>query len=238
MEALRSVLEANIRTRFCHRRKSVIALLMTVSNVPSTGEWKSFATTFQNIIWMQTPLFLRLFGLNVLHRHLGPQTHESFHAHFNGLFYSAQHTVFVLVSALQKYTIPTSIWEASPHEDLKNQQPSKKDHFIFSKIGQYKADVIYRIEFVISVSYKFAPHTKCYFLITCSFDATCPLSICAYHCTNDNRNYACQTRLCGRSSKLRGFRSDCKHFKNKYKGVILRKYHDSINKPSIWCNHI
>jgi hypothetical protein len=86
MEALRSVLEANIRTRFCHRRKSAIALLMTVSNVPSTGEWKSFATTFQNIIWMQAPLFLRLFGLNVLHRHLGPQKHESFHAHFNGLF--------------------------------------------------------------------------------------------------------------------------------------------------------
>ena len=52
---------------------------------------------------------------------------ESFHAHFNALFYSAHPNIFVLVSALKKYRMRhTSKWEASLHEDLKNQLHSKK----------------------------------------------------------------------------------------------------------------
>jgi hypothetical protein len=58
---------------------------------------------------MQTPPFLRLFGLNILLHHLGQQTHESFDAHFNALFYSAHPNIFVLVSALQKVQNETYI---------------------------------------------------------------------------------------------------------------------------------
>jgi hypothetical protein len=48
-----------------------------ISHLPNDSEWHSVATTFQDIISMRTPLFLRLFGLNVLHNHVGPQTHAS-----------------------------------------------------------------------------------------------------------------------------------------------------------------
>jgi len=34
-------------------------------------------------------------------------------------------------------------------------------------------------------------------------------------------------------SEPRDLKSDPKHFKNKYKDIILKKYHDSINKPNI-----
>ena len=55
-------------------------------------------------------------------------TCESFHAHFNALFYSVHHKIFVLVSALQKkYRMrPTSKWEVPLREDLENQLHSNK----------------------------------------------------------------------------------------------------------------
>jgi hypothetical protein len=34
-------------------------------------------------------------------------------------------------------------------------------------------------------------------------------------------------------SEPKDLRSDLKRFKNKYKDIILKKYHDSINKPNI-----
>jgi hypothetical protein len=43
---------------------------------------------------------------------------------------------------------------------LKKLLTVKKEDFIYSKIGQYKANLISRIEFVISVSYKFLPNTN------------------------------------------------------------------------------
>ena len=105
---------------------------------------------------MQTPLFFRLFGPNVLHHHWGAiNACQLFHAHFNTLFYSANHKIFVLVSALQKKyrmrRIPKR--EMSLHEDLKNSATFKKEDLISSKIGQYWANLISRIEFVSSVSY-------------------------------------------------------------------------------------
>jgi hypothetical protein len=55
------------------------------------------------------------------------KAYESFHAHFNALFYSAHPNIFILISVLQKYRMrPTSKWEASLHEDLKNYQRSRK----------------------------------------------------------------------------------------------------------------
>jgi hypothetical protein len=84
---------------------------------------------------------------------------ESFHAHFNALFYSAHPNIFVLLSALQKVQNETYIKMRSVTTRRQKISYSKKEDFISSKIGQYRANFISRIEFVSSVSYKFLPNT-------------------------------------------------------------------------------
>jgi hypothetical protein len=85
---------------------------------------------------------------------------ESFLAHFNALFYSAHLNIFVLVSELQKAQNETYIKMRSvTTRRLKKSATVKKEDFISSKIGQYRANLISRIEFVSSVSYKFLPNT-------------------------------------------------------------------------------
>jgi len=54
---------------------------------------------------------------------------------------------------------PTSKWEVSLHKDFKKSATFKKEDLISSKTGQYKVNLILRIEFVSSVSYKFLPNT-------------------------------------------------------------------------------
>ena len=84
----------------------------------------------------------------------------SFHAHFNALLYSAHPNIFVLVSALQEVQNETYIKMRSvTTRRLKKSATVKKEDFISSKIGQYRANLISRIEFVSSVSYKFLPNT-------------------------------------------------------------------------------
>ena len=92
----------------------------------------------------------------------------------------------------------------------------KKGALISSKIVHYRVNLISKIEFVSSVSYKFRPNTHLQVLIACIYDATCHFCNCAYHCTNYIRHYACQT------SEPRDLRSDGIHFKNKYKFMILK----------------
>jgi hypothetical protein len=87
---------------------------------------------------------------------------ESFHAHFNALFYSAHPNIFVLVSALQKVKNKSYInMRSVTTRRLKKSATVKKEDFISSKTGQYRANLISRIEFVSSVSYKFLPNTDC-----------------------------------------------------------------------------
>jgi len=138
---------------------------------------------------MKTPLFLRLFGPNVLHHHWGPQMHVLFHAHFNTLFYSAHHTTFVLVSALQKIQNETYIKMRSvTTRRFKKSATLKKEDLISSKIGHYRVNLISIIEFVSSVSYIYIllPNTHFLFLIACICDATCHFCNCACYCTKDN----------------------------------------------------
>jgi hypothetical protein len=90
---------------------------------------------------------------------------ELLHANSNALFYSEHHKIVVLVSALQEIQNETSKWEVSLHEDLKNQLHTKKENLISSKIEQYMVNLISRIEFVSSVSYKFLLNTNLYVLL-------------------------------------------------------------------------
>jgi len=84
----------------------------------------------------------------------------------------------------------------SLHEDLKKKKATfKKEDLISSKTGQYNVNLIWRIEFVSSVSYKFLPNTHLYFLIACIYDATCHSCHCARYFTKDNIHYACQTTV-------------------------------------------
>jgi len=86
---------------------------------------------------------------------------ESFHALLNALYYSAHPSTFVPVSALHKIQNETCIKMRSfTKQRLKKSATVKKGHFISSKIGQYKANLVSRIEFVSSVSYKFLPNTN------------------------------------------------------------------------------
>jgi len=85
---------------------------------------------------------------------------ETFHVHFNALFYRVHHKPFVLVSALQKVRNETHIKMRSvTTRRLKKSATLKKEDLISSKTGQYRVNLISRIEFVSSVSYKFLPNT-------------------------------------------------------------------------------
>jgi len=85
---------------------------------------------------------------------------DLFHAHCNELFCSAHSNIFVLVSALQKTQNETYIKMRSvTTRRLKISVTVKKEDFISSNIGQYRANLISRIEFVSTVSYKFLPNT-------------------------------------------------------------------------------
>jgi len=87
---------------------------------------------------------------------------ELFHAHFNALFYSANHKIFVLhVSAPQKIQNETYIKMRSvTTRKLKHSATFKQEDLISSKSGQHRVNLISRIEFVSSVSYKFLPNTQ------------------------------------------------------------------------------
>ena len=85
---------------------------------------------------------------------------ELFHAHFNALSYSAHHTVFVLVSALQKIQNETYIKMRSvTTRRFRKSATFKQEDLISSKSGQYRVNLISRIQFVSSVPYKVLPNT-------------------------------------------------------------------------------
>jgi len=126
----------------------------------------------------------------------------------------------VLVSALKKTQNETYIKTKNvTKRRLKISATVKKDDFIFSKIGQYRANLISRIEFVSTVSYKFLPNTHtCISLFACIYDATCHFCNCAILRTSN--------------SELRDLISEGLHFKNIYKFMVIN-YHDVTNKGSI-----
>ena len=104
-----------------------------------------------------------------------------FHVHLNALFDSAHPNIFVLVFARQEIQNDTYIKIRSiTTRRFKKSATS-------SKIGQYRANLISRTEFVSSVSYKFIPNTNLCFLIPCIYNATCHLRNCACYSTKDNR---------------------------------------------------
>jgi hypothetical protein len=85
---------------------------------------------------------------------------ELFHAHFNALFYSAHHNIFVLVSALQKIQNETYIKMRSVStRRFKKSATFKKEDLNSSKSGEYRFNLISIIELVSSVSHKFLPNT-------------------------------------------------------------------------------
>jgi hypothetical protein len=84
---------------------------------------------------------------------------ESLHAHFNVLFDSKHPYIFVPVSALQKIHNETYIKIRSvTSRRIKKSAAVKKEDFISSKTGHYRANLISRTEFVLTVSYKFLPN--------------------------------------------------------------------------------
>ena len=85
---------------------------------------------------------------------------ELFHASFNALFYSAHHNIFVLGSALQKIQNETYIKMRSvTTRKFKKSATFQPEDLNSSNIGQCRVNLISRIEFVSSVSYKCLPNT-------------------------------------------------------------------------------
>jgi len=83
-----------------------------------------------------------------------------FHARFNAPLYSAHHKIFVLVSTLQKTQYETYIkMRSGTTRKFKKSATFKQGGLISSKFGQDRVNLISRIEFVSSVSYKFLPNT-------------------------------------------------------------------------------
>lgn len=165
-----------------------------------TGEQNNFATTFQNIILMQAPIFLLLFGLNVLHHHLAPQMHVSYFV--PTARHSALPNVFVQVTAQEKTHNKTyTKTQGDNTRRYKNKQPSKK----VSKTGRYMTNMSSRIQFVTSVSYISTKHRLSF---PYHFHFRCHFCMCSFHGTKDNTHYACETRCCVRTQP-RDLRSDC-----------------------------
>jgi hypothetical protein len=78
----------------------------------------------------------------------------------NALFYIVRHNIFVLISALQKIQNETYIkMKSVTTRRLKKTATFKKEDLISTKIGQYKVNLVSRIEFISSVSYQFLPNT-------------------------------------------------------------------------------
>jgi hypothetical protein len=87
---------------------------------------------------------------------------------------------FVLVSALQKIQNEAYIKMRSvTTRKFKKSATFKKEHLISSKIGQYSVNLISRIEFVSSVSYKFLPNKHLYFLVV-AFTTPSATSVTVY----------------------------------------------------------
>ena len=85
---------------------------------------------------------------------------QLFHAHFNALFYSAHHKISVLVSALHKVQNDNCIkMKSVTTRRFKKSATFKQEDLISSKSGQYKVNLISRIESVSSVLYKFLSNT-------------------------------------------------------------------------------
>jgi hypothetical protein len=89
-------------------------------------------------------------------------TCESFHAHFNALFYSVHHKIFVLVSALQKKIQNETYIKMRSTTTWRFRKPAtfKQEDSISYKSGQCRVNLISRIEFVSYVSYKFLSNTQ------------------------------------------------------------------------------
>jgi len=88
---------------------------------------------------------------------------EIFHAHFNALFYSAHHKIFVLVHALKKKKIQNETYikmrSVTTRKFKKSATFKKRGLKSPKKIGQYRVNLISRIGFVSPASYKFQPNT-------------------------------------------------------------------------------
>jgi hypothetical protein len=106
---------------------------------------------------MQTPLILRLFGLNDLHHHLRPQTDVNRTMSIAMKNFTVRNQMFLFLYLHKNYTLRhTSKGEALLHEDLKISNIQKED-YIYSKSGQYRASLISKIGCVSLVSYTFLP---------------------------------------------------------------------------------
>jgi hypothetical protein len=85
---------------------------------------------------------------------------ELLHANLNALFYSAHHKMFILVSALKIKQNENYVQiRCVTSRRSKKSDTFKKENLISSKSGQYRVNLISRIEFVSSMSYKFLPNT-------------------------------------------------------------------------------
>ena len=118
---------------------------------------------------------------------------------------------------------------------LKKSAKIKKEDFIYTKTGQYRANLISRIEFMSSVSYKFLPHTHTHthtLSLSLSLSFSLSLSLCsslllAYTmtlATSVTVHVIAQKQILRMSnhSELRVLRSEGIQFKNKYEFLILK----------------
>ena len=120
---------------------------------------------------------------------------ESFHVHFNALFYSAHPNIFVPVSALQKIQNETYIKMRSvTTRRLKSQLQSKQRNSSPQKLDSKGLTGFLESNFFHQCRINFY-QTHIMFLIACIHNDTCHFCNCACYCTNDNTYNACQTTV-------------------------------------------
>jgi len=131
-----------------HQRKSATACAWLYIQSTERHAGGNCVAPFYKITFMQTPPFLRLFGLNVLHHHFKPQMHMSHFMSISMHYFTVRIPIFLFLRLnCNKYRMrPKSKWQKSLHDDLKKSATVKKTGLhLVKKIGQYSANPISRI---------------------------------------------------------------------------------------------
>ena len=86
---------------------------------------------------------------------------ESFHAHFNGQFYSAHPTIFVFIDILKKVQATTYVRLRSMDTPAPLRRSEKeKLEYLKEQFQKFSSDELSRLEFVKIVGYRFSAVTE------------------------------------------------------------------------------
>ena len=85
---------------------------------------------------------------------------ESFHAHFNGQFYSKQPSIYLFLDVILKLQTVTYIRMRNMNENApRSRKDREKEVYLLELLRKYQTNTITRSAYIKSVAYKHLPNT-------------------------------------------------------------------------------